>query len=130
MYKKTYNPCDECKYSFSKLNEINEMCKICEFKDYIQAEEQGLLVRLPCKVGDKVYKVWYKPCHLGNEYPDSYDCCGCEDECDLTKTIFEFRVPNIEWILRHLKEFGDCVWFLTREEAEQALAEKGSILDD
>lgn len=26
------------------------MCKLCEFKSYVNLEEQGLLLRLPCKV--------------------------------------------------------------------------------
>lgn len=29
---KTFNPCDECKYSYSKQNQESNMCKICEFK--------------------------------------------------------------------------------------------------
>lgn len=98
---------------------------IAELYDYRKAEEQGLLLRLPCKVGDTVYKLWYKPCHNGEDCPDSYSCCGCEDECDLKKDIFEITVPNLDWILQHMKHFGDGVWFLTREEAESALAEKG-----
>ena len=28
---KTYNPCDDCLYSYSKNNQESEMCKICEF---------------------------------------------------------------------------------------------------
>ena len=31
-YKKTYNPCDDCQYSFSKNNQESNTCKICEFK--------------------------------------------------------------------------------------------------
>lgn len=96
-----------------------------EIKMYRHLEEQGLLFRLPCKVGDTVYKVWYKPCHKGEDYPDSYSCCGCEDDCDLELTIFDFVVPSLGWILNHIGQFGDYVWFLTREEAEKALAERG-----
>ena len=32
-FKKTYNPCDECSYNFSKNNQESHMCKICEFKE-------------------------------------------------------------------------------------------------
>lgn len=28
---KTYNPCDECRYSYSKNNQEHPMCEICEF---------------------------------------------------------------------------------------------------
>lgn len=34
-YKKTYNPCDDCQYSFSKNGQESNMCKICEFKELI-----------------------------------------------------------------------------------------------
>lgn len=86
--------------------------------------DKDLFVKMPCKVGDTVYKLWYKPCHNGEEYPDSYSCCGCEDECDLEKDIFEFVVPNLEWILRHKDSFDGNVWFLTREEALEKLNQK------
>lgn len=29
--KQTYNPCDDCQYSYSKNNQESGMCKICEF---------------------------------------------------------------------------------------------------
>ena len=34
--KQTYNPCDDCQYSYTKNNQESRMCKICEleyFKD-------------------------------------------------------------------------------------------------
>lgn len=45
MYPKTFNPCDECRYSYSKLNQESEMCKICEFNQ-LQAENAALKARL------------------------------------------------------------------------------------
>ncbi len=36
--KQTYNPCDDCKYSYSRNGQESRMCKICEleyFKDRI-----------------------------------------------------------------------------------------------
>ena len=107
-------------YSGGTLDDV-----LNKLADYEDAEEQGLLIRLPCKVGDTVYKLWYEPCHHGNDTPDSWECSGCEDKCDLKKAVFEFSVPCLEWILQHMKYFGSRVWFLTREEAEKALAEKG-----
>ena len=99
-------------------------------RDLLQAEQDGRLVVLPCKVGDTVYKLWYEPCHNGEDYPDSYGCCGCEDECDLKRSIFNFKVPSVDWILSHLNSFGDVVWYLTREEAEAALAQEGGTDED
>ena len=34
-YSKTYNPCDDCQYSFSKNNQESNMCKICEFRQLL-----------------------------------------------------------------------------------------------
>lgn len=31
-YKQTYNPCDDCQYSFSRNNQESNVCKICEFR--------------------------------------------------------------------------------------------------
>ena len=32
---RTYNPCDECPYSYSRTGEESSMCKICELPYYI-----------------------------------------------------------------------------------------------
>jgi hypothetical protein len=77
-------------------------------------------VHLPCKVGDTIYKLWYAPCHLGETYPDSYDCEGCLDECDIEKVITEYKVPSLRFIVDELMN-DSCVYYLTREEAEKAL---------
>lgn len=75
---------------------------------YEDAEEQGLLVRLPCKVGDTVYELTegfsiYKPgLHV---YISEH-------------TATELNIYN--WARRG--DFGKTV-FLTREEAEAALQE-------
>ena len=111
--------------SLIQKGEVSTREMIDKLGAYEDAEEQGLLLRLPCKVGDIVYKLWYEPCHFGETYPDAYGCSGCEDECDLKRKIFEFTVPSTEWILQNMKNFGKCVWFLTRVEAEKALAEMG-----
>jgi hypothetical protein len=31
----TYNPCDDCPYSYSKTGEESRMCKICELTHFI-----------------------------------------------------------------------------------------------
>lgn len=88
-------------------------------KSYEDAEEQGLLLRLPCKVGDTVY------------------CIRQVGDGKGTKEIVEFNITRF-FITRNNKilmvnnythtlnvaDIGNFV-FLTREEAEQALAEEG-----
>lgn len=95
--------------------------------DYEDAEEQGLLLRLPCKVGDTVYCMFsrYNKCTHNNKEFDEYDCQGCQqDECDskIEKYIQDMRAYSLDWIVTNLKNFGKTV-FLTREEAEAKLKE-------
>ena len=87
-----------------------------ELREYKQLEEQGLILKLPCKVGDKV--------HVLNK---------------IKREIFPSRVEHIEYVvndnldfpLTKIKGEGFCVFFddfgkivfLTKEEAEQKLKE-------
>ena len=73
--------------------------------DYEEAEEQGLLVRLPCKVGDTVYRL---------QYVDDWEKPG----------FFTVGVAETTFSIYLLSEFGKTV-FLTREEAEAALKGDG-----
>lgn len=81
-----------------------EICPLDRLAAYVDAEEQGLLVRLPCKVGDTVYRIWKVN---GRESVISTHC-------------FDSLPHIVEW----LNKFGKTV-FLTREEAEAALAKEG-----
>ena len=69
-----------------------------ELKEYKDLEEQGLLVRLPCKVGTEVYYILGIP----NKTP-----------CAIDKCVFE---------LSDIDKIGESL-FLTREEAEKKLEE-------
>ena len=96
--------------------------------NYEDLEEQGLLLRLPCKVGTTVWKIdrlFYrdrkgcKECiYYGNDGLGEYcDYYGCNDE-DLPPSCtkpFE-KIFKLDM----LDDFGKTV-FLTREEAEQEL---------
>ena len=91
-----------------------------------QAEEQGFLLRLPCKVGDTVYCIFsrYTKCTHNSEEFDEYSCQGCEYECDSKreKYIQDMRAYSLDWIVTNLQNFGKTV-FLTIEEAEAKLKE-------
>ena len=85
-----------------------EQCfnKLAEYEDL---EEQGLLLRLPCPIGTTVYFV-EKRCNA-----DSAACYGGCEKCadySISSTIFDFDM------ISHVGNF----YFLTKEEAEQALA--------
>lgn len=89
----------------------NQQCldKLGRLED---AEEKGLLLRLPCKVGDKVYRPVPK---LYRTYTKSVitDICITEDG------IFFSTDKGIDW---KIETIGKTI-FLTKEEAEQALKE-------
>lgn len=96
-----------------------------ELKTYKDAEEQRLLLRLPCKVGDWLYYpcLYYNvvvPVRLNDvsisfigleNYSYQYNCCSF-DGCGDVYEDYEFDNDDI----------GKSV-FLTKEEAEQALAQ-------
>lgn len=127
---------DECTYIIGVGNKTCEAfckyvvdgCKNCyiqqvfkKLADYEDLEEQGLLVRLPCKVGDTVYRVnagakqpiipmTVSEIHFlcyKNERAVRFDAIGKED---MGESCYR------------LEDIGRIV-FLTREEAEKKLEE-------
>lgn len=95
--------CIKCAEEHMQLAEWLE-----ELKSYKEAEEQGLLVRLPCPVGTTVWDI----CGM-----DIRENVVCGIECG--KNGKQFLWPNHdEW----LGELNDLV-FLTREAAEKKLEE-------
>jgi hypothetical protein len=102
--------------------ECNEDCLSCQhdidaiekLAEYEDAEEQGLLLRLPCKVGDKIYQIEG----------------GCIYKFDAEK--IEIRKEDGEYIycvdyMDYRKEDFGKIAFLTLEEAEQALAKMKEV---
>ena len=106
----------------SKCYEKNIYEKLREYEDL---EEQGLLLRLPCKVGSPLYRVYKKPtkCTAYGEYKDDYVCQGCEKKCDSSYVwaIYKYKA-DIKTIVCLSDELGKTV-FLTQAEAEQKLKE-------
>ena len=93
-----------CKYGFEHCRKEDwENCKtiddvIDKLAEYEDLEEQGLLLRLPCKVGDSIYSV-------------------IEDGLTIVELKFQ-----LDFYARRKNDFGKTV-FLTKEEAEQKLKE-------
>jgi hypothetical protein len=83
--------------------------------------EAGRLLKLPCSVGDTVYYLWYTKCRHGETYPDSYGCCGCEDECDMRPTVVPIVFQNVEQILSNWKNFHNGWYYMTEQSALAAL---------
>lgn len=85
--------------------------KLTEYEDL---EEQGLLLRLPCKVGTKVYSI--------NRIID-YGEVG-------DKATYSYSIIEREFQIYMMMEYGELVFgktvFLTQSEAEQKLKEMKS----
>ena len=97
-----------------------------KLKRYEDAEEQGLLLRLPCKPKSEVFLICsrYTRCSFEDVPFEESSCIGCENDCDSHKEIYIHRNSSVdvEWIVRNLNEFGKTV-FLTKEKAKAKLAE-------
>ena len=111
-------------------------CQLGELVDtlveYEDAEEQGMLLRLPCKVGDKFYRVIRFCSMCGREDKDTFsptrsDCekwCDFNhiNPCDKEYRITEDTFPSLLSIIHHTEDIG-VSYFLTKAEAEKALKE-------
>lgn len=119
-----------CNTSFEVCEKQNrnpnddECCCHCEIRrkminklgEYEEAEEQGLLLRLPVPIGTKVYTI-DSECE-----GDPYDCHHCCDSCACN--VFDVYIHSFDtWML---DDIGKTV-FLTKEEAEKKLAEMKEV---
>ena len=116
-----------CKYGFRHCRtEDWENCKtiddvIDKLAEYEGLEEQGRLVKLPCKVGDTVYVKMASYCkthYAEAEVMDFAHFISCGFCAVVTSKYFDKQ--NIPF-----SEFGKTV-FLTKSEAEQKLKEMES----
>ena len=94
-------------YNYDDFQKIVK--KLAEYEDL---EEQGLLLKLPCKVGDTVY------------YIDDYEIYSDKvNSIEIRKENGEY-IFCIAWMDYKTEDFGKTV-FLTREESGQALRQMG-----
>ena len=88
---------------------------IDKLKDYEDAEEQGLLLKLPCKVGTHIYII--------NRYwIDEGQIIGLAECDDVDCACFKVYEDPDTYSMVAFDEFGKT-WFLTEEEAERKLKE-------
>lgn len=98
----------------NNCNLVNEVCK--KLAEYETLEEQGLLVRLPCKVGDTVYVPTRNFISELRIIMISVDMHGTYFGWRLNSGIY----PNLDGFSG--SKLGKTVFF-TREEAEKKLEE-------
>ena len=108
-----------------------------KLKEYEDAEEQGLLLRLPCKVGDAVYLIdkdennrlqvyegkWRRVSLVQTSKNSSFELCG-EISYDIHDCFYNDgrTMEQGMYVGQESTRIGKVV-FLTREEAEVKLKE-------
>ena len=104
--------CAQCNF------ETKTMDKLADYEDL---EEQGRLIKLPCKVGDTVYAIGFN-----NNKPIIYESVVLNILITEKEIVFNVKVDEFK-INSQLKQsmFGKTV-FLTQAEAEQKLKEMES----
>lgn len=102
-----------------KPSEAQKILKLAnKLKQYEDLEEQGLLLKLPCKIGDMVYSIT-------RNFISEYTICSIEKYNE--GFFFNWRCEKGIYInVRGFTDYdiGKTV-FLTKEEAEQALKQMG-----
>lgn len=94
--------CIKCAEEHEQLAEWLE-----ELKSYKDLEEQGLLVRLPCKVGDTMYDIVGKPLRIVEHKVDAFH---------IDKKGFHLQIIN-----GVLEKKQESKVYFSREEAEKKL---------
>ncbi len=114
-----HQTCEQCAEEHEQLAKWLE-----ELKEYRQFDEQGFLLKLPCKEGSSVHLICsrYTKCSKYGKEFEEYDCQGCEEECDSRKEhyIYTNDSVSLEWIVRNMSKFGKTA-FLSQSKAEEAL---------
>lgn len=114
----TLDPVDILDNEYSKINYNKLLTKLGEYEDL---EEQGLLLRLPCKVGSTLYQPIYSSI---NEYKVIGLCFDIHHNKWMYEVAYE---AGSEWhkTVCDFNYIGKTV-FLTQAEAEQKLKEMES----
>ena len=127
FYPKCFEKCDGLGAS-SKCDNCEIMTSICEkLGKYEDSEEQGRLIKLPCKVRDTVYYIsegFIEPCTVEtifiSDYTDKYGNCSYMAEIHFDREDCPYVSTEI-----YFTDIGKTI-FLTKDEAEQKLKEMES----
>lgn len=121
--RKVANSCHQPLMAFETMNSIvkdnyreeNEQLAqwLEELKEYKELEEQGRLVKLPCKIGAEVYNTTW--------WDDVQEKVVIEGKT-YYRTVHKHKVTKSTFSYFDIGEFGKTI-FLTKEEAEAKLKE-------
>lgn len=122
---------EDCMVDGEHCPHLNEDCCFClqnvleRLAEYEDLEEQGLLLKLPCKVGDTIYVIPSKAnygINIVNRHKENnrvYE--QVVNRIEMCKS--GYLLSTCDGMACVIEEFYKKTWFLTREEAETALKE-------
>ena len=114
----TFNPIDIEDNEYSKINYEKLLKKLGEYEDL---EEQGLLLRLPCRVGATVYWLRLQESFSPIIIPCRVARYATKEDRPNKRYMEEVKLIYNGFSKRHsVTEFGKTL-FLTKEEAEAVL---------
>lgn len=121
---RTFYQCFEEKPNDKYTNCDGGYCAIEKLAAYEDAEEHGLLLRLPCKVGDKVYQIsenFIEQCTVETIFLGNYrDRNG--NWCNMAEIYYDrYDCPYVSTEM-YFTDIGETV-FLTKKEAKAKLKE-------
>lgn len=99
--------CDSCSQGAGNCKTVKNMIK--KLATYEDLEDQGLLVRLPCKVGDTMYDIVGKPLRIVEHKVDAFH---------IDKKGFHLQIIN-----GVLEKKQEAKVYFSREEAKKKLEE-------
>lgn len=123
VYKRPFE-CERCGETIYRLPDYGNGSPTDKLAAYEDADDQGLLLRLPCKVGDKIYQIsenFIEPCTVETIFVADYmDKDG--NYCNMAEIHYDrYDCPYTSDEI-YFTDIGKTV-FLTQEEAEAKLAE-------
>lgn len=118
FYPKCFEKCDGLGVS-RKCDNCEITTSICEkLGKYEDLEEQGRLVKLPCKVGDTVYAIGFN-----NNKPIIYESVVLRILITEKEIVFNVKVDEFEINSQLKQSMFDRTVFLAKSEAESKLKE-------
>ena len=98
--------------ALEEIQQYRAIGTIDEFKALKEKNEKGLLLELPCKIGDWVW-TWEYPTRIDEEDGSTWTICDIKRATIVSKKFNIFMLDRV----------GES-YFASKEEAEKALAKK------
>lgn len=114
------NQCDF--FNSTRMDKCHEKAVYEKLREYEDLEEQGLLLKLPCKIGKNLYDI--TEFVEGYDSPDIFLIDASRIEISKDKEGLIYTIDCVDY---REKDFGTTL-FTSEEEAMKAIQEKGWIL--